>query len=111
MARIEQTGCGKSAESKLDAEPERNHFATLRELLRDRLQKLMRPNVRGGVIRVDFACNPGNAGCPGLPVEGIGFDVKETSSLIHDVCSISSAGRQLPKLDELDQASCDLNVG
>ncbi len=45
------------------------------------------------VIRVDFACprhvrlegNLGNAGCPVLPVEGIGFDVKETSSLIYAV--------------------------
>src|ERR1700730_17246276 len=48
MAKIEQTGRGKSVESKLDAEPESNHFAILQELVRDRLQNLMRPNVRGG---------------------------------------------------------------
>jgi len=54
------------------------------------------------VIRVDLACprhvrlegNLGNAGCPGLPVGDIGFDVKETSSLIYPVCCISSAGRR-----------------
>jgi len=46
MAKIEQTGRGKSVESKLDAQPERNHFATLRGLVRYRLQKLMRANVR-----------------------------------------------------------------
>jgi hypothetical protein len=43
-----RAGREKSVESKLDAEPERNHFATLRELVRDRLWKLMGPNVRGG---------------------------------------------------------------
>jgi hypothetical protein len=36
MAKIEQTGRGKSVESKLDAEPESNHFAILQELVRDR---------------------------------------------------------------------------
>jgi hypothetical protein len=49
-----------------------------------------------------FACprhvrlegNLENAGCPVLPVEGIGFDVKETSPLIYAVCCISSAGRR-----------------
>jgi hypothetical protein len=46
MAKIEQTGRGKSVESKLDAQPERSHFATLRGLVRYRLQKLMRANVR-----------------------------------------------------------------
>jgi hypothetical protein len=54
MAKIEQTGRGNSVESKLDAEPESNHFATLRELVRDRLQKLMRPNARGGSIATEM---------------------------------------------------------
>jgi hypothetical protein len=46
MAKIEQTGRGKSVESKLDAQPERSHFATFRGLVRYRLQKLMRAPVR-----------------------------------------------------------------
>jgi hypothetical protein len=41
MAKIEQTGRGQSVETKLDAEPESNHFAILQELVRDRLQNLM----------------------------------------------------------------------
>ena len=48
----------------------------------------MRTPLPSWVIRVDFGMsaicpvggNPGNAGCPVLPVEGIGLDVIQASS-------------------------------
>jgi hypothetical protein len=59
MAKIEQTGRGKSVESKLDGEPESNHFAILQELVRsDSPLRLERPRQQAFYRIVDRGRTP-----------------------------------------------------